>query len=96
VVKWTSLIFVRFEVLSAVTMKRTIFWDVTLCSPVDVHQRFGGTYCLHLQGQKVSTARSRWWAEGTTCRKLGCDIGSEGYKPIIADVLKTLGVYNVL
>jgi hypothetical protein len=23
-------------------MKSTIFWDVTLCRPVEVHRRFGG------------------------------------------------------
>jgi hypothetical protein len=25
----------------------TIFWDLTPCSPVDVHRRFGGTFCFH-------------------------------------------------
>jgi hypothetical protein len=34
------------------------FWDVTLCSPVRVHRRFVGTYCLHLQSQGVSQAKS--------------------------------------
>jgi hypothetical protein len=28
--------YVRFEVLMAVTTKSTIFWDMTLCSPVEV------------------------------------------------------------
>jgi hypothetical protein len=27
--------------------KSTIFWDVMLCSTVESHHRFGGTYCLH-------------------------------------------------
>jgi hypothetical protein len=47
-------------------MKRTILWDVTLCSPAEVHGRFEGTYCLHLQGQRLSQtklARSRRQAE---------------------------------
>jgi hypothetical protein len=29
--------FVRFEVLTAVVMKTTIFWDVKLCSPLKVN-----------------------------------------------------------
>jgi hypothetical protein len=41
---------VVFEVPTAVTMKSTIFWDVTLCRQVEVYQCYGGTYCLHLWG----------------------------------------------
>jgi hypothetical protein len=37
-------------------MKSTIFCDLTPCSPVKVHRRFGGTYCLHLHSRRVSTA----------------------------------------
>jgi hypothetical protein len=33
-------------------MKSTIFWDITLCSPLSVNRSFGGTYRLHLQGRK--------------------------------------------
>jgi short-subunit dehydrogenase len=38
-----------FEVLVVVSMKSTIFWEVVLCSPIKVHQCFGGTYCVHFQ-----------------------------------------------
>jgi hypothetical protein len=31
-----------------------INWNVTSCSPVEVHRRFGGTYCFHLQGRRAS------------------------------------------
>jgi hypothetical protein len=34
---------VGFEVLTAVVLKSTIFWDITPCSPLRVNQRFGGT-----------------------------------------------------
>jgi hypothetical protein len=42
-----------------VPMKSTILWDVMPCSPVDVHQYFGGTYYPHLQGQARSTQQAK-------------------------------------
>jgi hypothetical protein len=40
-----------FEVLEVVTMKSTIFWDVTACSLVEVCKRFRGKYCVHRVSQ---------------------------------------------
>jgi hypothetical protein len=40
-------------------MKITIFWDITLCSPLKVNRRFGGIHRLHLQGRKINQARSQ-------------------------------------
>lgn len=37
----------------------TIFWEVTPCSPIEIHRLFGGTYCLHLLDWEVSQARNR-------------------------------------
>jgi hypothetical protein len=56
---------VGLEVLRAVVMKRTIFWDITPCSPLSFNRRSGRTYRLHLHGRKnISWARnqseSRW------------------------------------
>jgi hypothetical protein len=34
-----------------VLKKITTFWDMVLCSTVEIYQRFGGLYCLHLQGE---------------------------------------------
>jgi hypothetical protein len=34
--------FVGFEVLTAVVMKGTTFWNITLCSLLSVNRRFGG------------------------------------------------------
>jgi hypothetical protein len=34
---------VRFEALTAVSMKIAIFWNVKPCSPVDIYLRLGGT-----------------------------------------------------
>jgi hypothetical protein len=42
-------------------MKCTIFWDITPCSPLKVNQRFEETYCLHLQGRRISSLVSRWF-----------------------------------
>jgi hypothetical protein len=50
--------FVGFEVLIALVMKSTIFWDITLCSPLNLNQRFEGIYCLHLHGRRISRARN--------------------------------------
>jgi hypothetical protein len=33
-----------FEVLMAVLVKGTIFWDITSCSPLKVNRLLGGTY----------------------------------------------------
>jgi hypothetical protein len=42
------------------SIKSTIaFWIVMPCSLIEVCQCFRGTYCLHLQSQKLSQARSR-------------------------------------
>jgi hypothetical protein len=37
---------VKSEVLTAVVMKRSVFWDITQCSPLKVNQSFVAT-CFH-------------------------------------------------
>jgi hypothetical protein len=46
------LIYVTFEVLMVTSMKMVIFWDVALCSLVDIDQRFTGAYSLCHQGDE--------------------------------------------
>jgi hypothetical protein len=46
--------YVGFEVLTAVVMKNSVFWDITPCSPLKVKRRMGETCRLHLQGRRVS------------------------------------------
>jgi hypothetical protein len=48
-----------FEVLTAVVMKNSVFWDIVPCSLLKVNWRFGGTCCLQLQGQIISQARNQ-------------------------------------
>jgi hypothetical protein len=50
-----SSVDVGFEVLTAVVMKSTVFWDVTPYSPLEVNRCFGGTYHLHFQGEPMGT-----------------------------------------
>ena len=42
-------VYVKFEVLSAVTVNSTVLWNVTPCSIAEVRRCFGVTYYLHLQ-----------------------------------------------
>jgi hypothetical protein len=46
--------YVGFEVLTAVIVKSTIFWDITPCTPLKINGRIRGTYLLHLQGRRIS------------------------------------------
>jgi hypothetical protein len=39
--------------------KSSVIWDITPRSPLKIKHRFGGTCCLHLQGQKLSQARNQ-------------------------------------
>jgi hypothetical protein len=45
---------VIFQVLTAVSMNMTAFWDTAPCSLVEVDRRFRGAYSLHYQGDE-------WW-----------------------------------
>jgi hypothetical protein len=56
-----SKYYVRFEVFTAVTMKKGVFWDVTSCGSCK-NRRFGGTWCLLHQGDK-----NRWTRNNTSC-----------------------------
>jgi hypothetical protein len=40
------------------SLKSSVFWDITPCSPLKVNWRFGGTCRLHLQGRRVSQVRN--------------------------------------
>jgi hypothetical protein len=59
--------YLGFEVLRAVVMKSSIFWDIAPCGLLKIKRHFGGTYRLHLRGGIISRAgnqrESRWQAE---------------------------------
>jgi hypothetical protein len=35
-------------------MDSNIIWEVTICSQTEFHRRYGGKYCLHLQGRRYA------------------------------------------
>jgi hypothetical protein len=43
---------VGFEVLTALSTKKAVFWVVAPCSLVKDYQRFRGPCCLHHQGDR--------------------------------------------
>jgi hypothetical protein len=51
-----GIYFVAFEVLTAVG---TVFLEYDADSLIQVHARFGATYCLHIQIRNVSKAISK-------------------------------------
>jgi hypothetical protein len=38
-----------------------VFWDVALCSHVEVDRRFRGVYCHHQGDESSSLSQSPWW-----------------------------------
>jgi hypothetical protein len=48
--------YMRFQVITAVSMKFRVFWDVAPRSHVQVYQRFRNAYYLHLQDNLMMEA----------------------------------------
>jgi hypothetical protein len=58
-IKINKMKIVTSEVLTVVVMNSNIFWDIMLCSLLNVNRCFGGTYRLHLQGRRIGRARNQ-------------------------------------
>jgi hypothetical protein len=43
---------VRFQLITAASMKIRTFWNVASCSLVGLYRRLRGVYCLHNQGDE--------------------------------------------
>jgi hypothetical protein len=39
-------------------LRGVVFWYITMCCPLKVSRRFGGTYRLHLQVRRINHARN--------------------------------------
>jgi hypothetical protein len=49
---------VRFQVLTAASRQFRVFWDIMLCSHVEVDRRFRDAYCLHHQVPMMKAVRT--------------------------------------
>jgi hypothetical protein len=74
---------VIFQVLTAASMKMTVFWGVVLCSLIEIVHRFRGAYSLHGHRSDdgvVSTSETLVSFYETTCHNIVKDIqGSNSY-----------------
>jgi hypothetical protein len=52
--------YVEGEVLTAVVMRSSFFWDLTPCSPLNVNRRFGGTWTGSIW-LRIGTSRGLLW-----------------------------------
>jgi hypothetical protein len=81
-----------YEVLTAVDVKRLVFWDITPCSPLKVNQCPGGTCHFHLQGRRIREERHQHEASRATCFMLVSCLafnGLDGGKLHVRLVLRT-------
>jgi hypothetical protein len=62
---WPLDMIIGFEVLTAVVVKTSIFWNITPCGSLKFDRRFGGTCHLHPLGRNRARnqVESRWQAE---------------------------------
>jgi hypothetical protein len=49
----TDINLVRFQVLSATSMKMAVFWDAAPCSLVEIDLRYRGAYAFNIRSWKV-------------------------------------------
>jgi hypothetical protein len=45
-----AMLFVKFLVPTAGSMKMSVFWNIAPCSLVETDRRFRGAYCFHHHG----------------------------------------------
>jgi hypothetical protein len=62
------------------SLRSSIFWHITPCSPLSVNRRFGSTYRLHLQGPKISWAKNSVKADGLLALASTVILGSESQR----------------
>jgi hypothetical protein len=63
-ISFRSCIVLSVQSSCARVMKSTAFWDMTTCSPVEVHWHFRVMYCFHLQGWRVCQASKALFLAG--------------------------------
>jgi hypothetical protein len=86
---------VGFEVLTAVVMKKSIFWNTRPRSPWKANRHFGGTCYLHLQGGRLSQSRNERKA-GSKQSLFGLFFGPEGGDIFLGNVGRLKTDYSAL
>jgi hypothetical protein len=59
------------ESIPYLKLKIIISWDMTPCSQLSVNRRFGGIYCLHLQGRRNKFS-NKWTSKQQASHLLTC------------------------
>jgi hypothetical protein len=60
-----------YDCMKYIHIKSKIIWDVKRCSPVEVHRRFGGTHCFHLNVGSVSQANNKHTSSKQSEKQVG-------------------------
>jgi hypothetical protein len=47
------------------SLRSSVFWNITLCSPLKVKRRFGGTCHFHLQSWRIKPSKKLLWSTGS-------------------------------
>jgi hypothetical protein len=61
----------EYEVLTAVVIESSVFWDIALCSPLEVTRLFGGRFRLYLESPDYPKQGTNM-KEATTANWLHC------------------------
>jgi hypothetical protein len=103
-----EMTYVGFQVLTAVVMKSSIFWDIMPYSPLKVNRRFRGTRRLHLQGRrnqreagsKQSSSVLKWRQHVPLKRRLNINglhgVLSQTIEPLIKRSENSMETQNVM
>jgi hypothetical protein len=75
--------------------KKSIFWDMTFCSPLKIDPCFGGTCRLRLQGRIISQARNQH-ETGRKNRFLAGGVIYQMIKLFIIIAVRTSNLINIL
>jgi hypothetical protein len=51
--------YMLYELLTDVVIRSTLFWDIISCTQLKANRRFGGTFCLHLEGWSLKCVSNR-------------------------------------
>lgn len=59
--------YIKFEILTAVIMRSSIFWNITSCCQMKVVGGSGGTFRLYLQVKRMRQAKKQYEVGSKLC-----------------------------